>query len=86
MWVITVPLGQCSPETHIPHPSVGRGQDAKYRPAYLKLMPPATDKPGSFMLGAIIVLIVFFLLAGFWLRYHKTAPTPSMKGTPVSPQ
>ncbi|MGE5206406.1 MAG: hypothetical protein ACM3PW_12390 [Chlamydiota bacterium] len=49
-------------------------------------MPPATDKPGSFMLGAIIVLIVFFLLAGFWLRYHKTAPTPSMKGTPVSPQ
>lgn len=49
-------------------------------------MPPAMDKPGSIMLGAIIALIVFFLLAGFWLRYHKTAPTPSMKGTPVSSQ
>jgi len=49
-------------------------------------MPPAVDKPGSIMLASIIALIVVFLLAGFWLHYHKTAPTPSMKGTPTSLQ
>lgn len=49
-------------------------------------MPPATDKPAAIMLVSIIALIVVFILAGFWLRYHKTAPTPSMKGTPVSTQ
>ena len=49
-------------------------------------MPPATDKPGTVMLASIIALIVVFLLAGFWLRYHKTAPTPSMKGTPTAVQ
>ncbi|HTM87242.1 MAG TPA: hypothetical protein VL155_03510, partial [Terriglobales bacterium] len=50
------------------------------------LMPPAVDKPGNIMLASMIALIVIFLLAGFWLRYHKTAPTPSIKGTPVSSQ
>ena len=35
------------------------------------------------MLASIVALIVVFLLAGFWLRYHKTVPTPSLKGTPV---
>lgn len=50
------------------------------------LMPPATDKPGTLMLVSIVALIVIFLLAGFWLRYHKTAPTPSMKGTPTAVQ
>ena len=54
--------------------------------ARLALMPPTTDKPGTIMLASIIALIVVFLLAGFWLRYHKTAPTPSIKGTPVSSQ
>ncbi len=49
-------------------------------------MPPPTDKPGAIMLVSIIALIVVFILAGFWLRYHKTAPTPSMKGTPISSQ
>jgi|GEM_PF-3180934 hypothetical protein len=49
-------------------------------------MPPAVDKPGNIMLASMIALIVIFLLAGFWLRYHKTAPTPSIKGTPVSSQ
>lgn len=49
-------------------------------------MPPASDKPGSIILASIVALIVVFILAGFWLRYHKTAPTPSMKGTPVSTQ
>jgi len=38
------------------------------------------------MLASIFALIVIFILAGFWLRYHKTAPTPSMKGTPISSQ
>ncbi len=49
-------------------------------------MPPPTDKPGAIMLASIIALIVVFLLAGFWLRDHKTAPTPSMKGTPTAVQ
>jgi hypothetical protein len=49
-------------------------------------MPPAVNKPGTIMLGSIIALIVVFVLAGFWLRYHKTAPTPSIKGTPISSQ
>ena len=49
-------------------------------------MPPPTDKPGAIMLASIIALIVVFLMAGFWLRYHKTAPTPSMKGTPTAVQ
>ena len=49
-------------------------------------MPPAPYKRGSIMLASIVALIVIFILAGFWLRYHKTAPTPSMKGTPVSTQ
>ena len=49
-------------------------------------MPPATDKPGAIMLASIIALIVVFLMAGFWLRYHKTAPTPSIKGTPTAVQ
>ncbi|HET7750851.1 MAG TPA: hypothetical protein VFK81_15795 [Terriglobales bacterium] len=50
------------------------------------LMPPAPYKRGSIMLASIVALIVVFILAGFWLRYHKTAPTPSMKGTPISSQ
>jgi len=41
-------------------------------------MPPAVNKPGSIMLASMIALIVVFVLAGFWLRYHKTAPTPSL--------
>ncbi len=49
-------------------------------------MPPATDNPGAIMLASTIALIVVFLLAGFWLRDHKTAPTPSMKGTPTAVQ
>lgn len=49
-------------------------------------MPPTSDKPGSIMLASIVALIVVFILAGFWLRYHKTAPTPSMKGTPTAVQ
>ena len=52
--------------------------------ARVRTMPPAIDKPGTVMLASIIALIVVFLLAGFWLRDHKTAPTPSMKGTPTA--
>jgi len=47
-------------------------------------MPPAVDKPGTVLLASIIVLIVVFLMAGFWLRDHKTASTP--KATPISNQ
>jgi len=49
-------------------------------------MPPTVNKPGSIMLASMIALIVVFVLAGFWLRYHKTAPTQSLKGTPISSQ
>ena len=46
---------------------------------------PQHTKSGKALLVMMITLIVFSLLAAFWLRYHKTAPTPSMKGTPTSP-
>ena len=49
-------------------------------------MPPAPYKRGSIILASTVILIVVFILAGFWLRYHKTAPTPSMKGTPTAVQ
>ena len=31
------------------------------------------------MLVSIIAIIVLFLVAGFWLRYHKTTHTPATK-------
>lgn len=42
---------------------------------------PQRSTPSSILLVATITLIVLSLLAAFWLRYHKTAPTPSIKGT-----
>lgn len=65
---------------------LGREQGARCWPAESLSMPPTSDKPGSIMLASIVALIVVFILAGFWLRYHKTAPTPSMKGTPTAVQ
>jgi hypothetical protein len=55
-------------------------------PRALSLMAPADEKRRSIMLASIIALIVVFIVAAFWLRYHKTVPTPSIKGTPTSLQ